>query len=55
MAGAGAPDDPAPTDANTDSSRREPGWPCGQSMGSDASAMGRRASNVSSQTGQRYS
>ena len=52
--GAGAWEAP-PTEANIDSSRREPTWPCGHSMGSEASAIGRRASKVSSQMGQRYS
>ena len=52
--GAGAGDAP-PTEANIDSRRREPTWPCGHSMGSEASAMERRASKVSSQMGQRYS
>jgi hypothetical protein len=53
----GAADDAAapPTEANIDRRRRDPAWPCGQSMGSEASAMGRRASKVSSQIGQRYS
>jgi hypothetical protein len=52
--GAGAEEAP-PTAANTESNRRAPTWPWGHSMGSDASAMGRRASKVSSQIGQRYS
>lgn len=47
--------DAPPTDANIDSSRRDPTWPWGHSIGSEASAMGRRASKVSSQIGQRYS
>jgi hypothetical protein len=44
-----------PTEANTDSFRRAPSWPCGHSIGSEASAIGRRASKVSAQIGQRYS
>jgi hypothetical protein len=57
-AGAAAGGDDAdvdPTDANTDSTRRDPSWPSGQAMGSEASAMGRRASKVWAQVGQRYS
>jgi hypothetical protein len=44
-----------PVEANTERSRREPTCPCGQSIGSDASAIGRRASNVVSHSGQRNS
>ena len=48
-------DEADPVDAKTDSSLRDPTWPAGQSIGADASAIGRRASKVVSHSGQRYS
>lgn len=45
----------APTEANTDNSRRAPGCPSGHDAGAEDSAMGRRSEKVTSQMGQRYS
>ncbi len=45
----------APTEANTDNRRRAPSCPAGQVAVDSDSLMGRRCSNVASQTGQRYS
>jgi hypothetical protein len=46
---------PPPTDANTDNRRTASGCPEGQEADADASLIGRRTSNVSSQVRQRYS
>ena len=52
---AGADGAAPPTEANTDSRRRAPTWPLGQSTGSEDSLMGLRTSNDVSHSGQRYS
>jgi hypothetical protein len=54
-AGAASPRDDVPTVANTESTRRAPGWPAGQVAGADDSRIGCSCSKMSPQMAQRYS